>query len=48
MKLRHNALMRLFQVRGGNLYLSGDNKSKFEGDEINDSRSRNRNWRQSE
>ena len=40
--------MRVFQVRGGNLHLSGDNKSGVEGDKINDSSSRDKNWRLNE
>ena len=36
-------LIRVFQVRGGNLYVSGDNKIEFEGDESNDLFSRKKN-----
>ena len=35
--LRHKPLKGVFQVRGGNLYVSGDNKSKLKGFKINDS-----------
>jgi hypothetical protein len=45
MKLRHRPLTRVFQVMGGNLHVSGDNKIEFEGDAINDSESRDSNGR---